>query len=286
MSDQKGQAALEYILLLSVSVLVILGAIYQFNDAFRKFTKSYFGDYVTCLLEAGELPGVQRGVCETNYKPFSITEGRPLIGEGVVPGAGTSGDAGSDGVGGNNKKGSANRSDGGGQTEKSDPSIRATASSGGGVGSGGKFKGTDSLNAAVARNAKGSSVNANDDETSEASGSRGYSSYQSGATRSTTSAFDKSLGRLRFIPQNKDEKEDDILSTSQNIEITDADKKRMRGGLVSSQRQNRQDLELDMDTGFSLPNLLRYFLIAAIILVIVLFLGGQAMALKKGQEKG
>ena len=36
-SQQSGQAVLEYILVLFITVSIILGVMYQFNDAFKKF---------------------------------------------------------------------------------------------------------------------------------------------------------------------------------------------------------------------------------------------------------
>ena len=55
---EKGQAVIEYLLILILVVSIILGILYQFNDAFKKFINGYFGDYIACLLETGELPSL------------------------------------------------------------------------------------------------------------------------------------------------------------------------------------------------------------------------------------
>lgn len=86
---QSGQAVLEYILILLVTVAILLGVLYQFSDAFKKYVASYFGNYVACLLETGEMPslggesGASASVCGSHFEPFTISNGRPLNGKGV-----------------------------------------------------------------------------------------------------------------------------------------------------------------------------------------------------------
>ena len=96
--SQSGQAMLEYILVLFVVVSIALGIIYQFNDSFRSKLNTYFGDYLACLIETGELPslgsdsGVSQGECDAGFDNFDPRSGRPLIassgqGEGSSPSA-------------------------------------------------------------------------------------------------------------------------------------------------------------------------------------------------------
>ncbi len=85
--SQKGQGAVEYILLLVVVVMVICGFLWQFNDAFGKWGKNYFGNYIACLLEYGELPSLGGGAqiegCDSAFTPYSITDGRNPMGPQV-----------------------------------------------------------------------------------------------------------------------------------------------------------------------------------------------------------
>lgn len=81
--NQAGQAVLEYILVLVVIVSIILGILYQFNDAFKNFLDSYFGDYIACLLETGELPslggdGPGQAECIPPFQDFNIASGQSL----------------------------------------------------------------------------------------------------------------------------------------------------------------------------------------------------------------
>lgn len=85
LKSQSGQAVLEYILVLVVIVGIIMGILYQFNDAFKKYAQSYFGEYISCLLETGELPSLggdtnaNAQTCSASFEPFSLKNGRPLI---------------------------------------------------------------------------------------------------------------------------------------------------------------------------------------------------------------
>src|SRR5690606_26152309 len=68
------------ILLLTIVVLVGLGTLAQFNRSFADYLNTYFGAYLECLLEAGELPslGYEGGsYCDSEYQPFTLAEGRP-----------------------------------------------------------------------------------------------------------------------------------------------------------------------------------------------------------------
>ena len=82
---EQGQAVIEYILILIMVVSIILGVLYQFNDVFKNFIHSYFGDYIACLLETGELPtlggdgGPNQGVCNAQFKNFNVSSGRSIL---------------------------------------------------------------------------------------------------------------------------------------------------------------------------------------------------------------
>jgi len=89
---QGGQAVTEYLLILVVTIAVIFGAVYQFNDAFRVWANNYFGDYLSCLLETGELPalggtGGQASSCNEIFKKFSLADGRPYAGSAAGSGS-------------------------------------------------------------------------------------------------------------------------------------------------------------------------------------------------------
>lgn len=79
--DESGQGTVEYVLLLVVVISMIMGGIYQFNDAFRVWANNYFGNYLVCLLETGELPlisgsGGHNSECQEEFKKFNIADGK------------------------------------------------------------------------------------------------------------------------------------------------------------------------------------------------------------------
>lgn len=80
---QSGQGVIEYVLILIVVVSILLGGMYQLSEAFQSWANNYFGDYLTCLLETGELPSLgsstTTGECAQLYREFSLAEGRPLV---------------------------------------------------------------------------------------------------------------------------------------------------------------------------------------------------------------
>src|SRR3954469_17160539 len=80
-TKSSGQAMVEYVLVLFVVVSVLAGAVWQLNDAFGQWAESYFGAYLQCLLEVGELPSLSSSgdnQCDQAFEPFSFAKGRPL----------------------------------------------------------------------------------------------------------------------------------------------------------------------------------------------------------------
>lgn len=81
--SDSGQAVIEYLLILVVTVGITLGVVLQFNKAFQTFADNYFGNYLACLLETGELPSLgldgpdNVGICNEEFQAFSFTAGRP-----------------------------------------------------------------------------------------------------------------------------------------------------------------------------------------------------------------
>ena len=57
---QSGQAVFEYILLLLISLMLILGVVWKFNKAFQSYASQLFSPetgYLACLIENAVLPG-------------------------------------------------------------------------------------------------------------------------------------------------------------------------------------------------------------------------------------
>src|SRR5690606_36196862 len=81
--NSKGQAVLEYLLLVFVILLIVLPIIVSIANSTKKFSENYYGAYFECLLEVGELPqlgadGNSETECDDLYEPFTVSDGRPL----------------------------------------------------------------------------------------------------------------------------------------------------------------------------------------------------------------
>lgn len=79
--NEAGQAIIEYVLILIVVLGIFFGGLYQLNTGFKDWANNYFGEYLSCLLESGELPalGGAGGECSQFYKPFTLSGGRPPV---------------------------------------------------------------------------------------------------------------------------------------------------------------------------------------------------------------
>ena len=277
---ETGQAVVEYILVLFITVSLILGLMYQFSDAFKQFLDSYFGDYIACLLETGELPslggsGPNQSQCQAPFVNFNLAAGNSI----VEPSSG--GDGSSDG--GSSSSAGSGGSSGSSSGSSNQPLRSSQVSSSGATG--------------------------NSDSTGRAGAGRPsrFTQRQSGGADQQQGGFDSgssdgefSTGRgRRIVRRRRIYLQDDYLTQdakkkNRNPVIGSAKKDPKSVG-VSSLRQPKFDLEVPKPRapatdsefkGFSFATLIKFLLIAGIVIAIVIFLGGQALQIKKSWEKG
>lgn len=263
---QRGQGTVEYILLLALAVAIILGGIYQLNTAFRVWADNYFGNYLTCLLETGELPGLgnpEPGSCAAEFKPFSLADGETLPGGGGGP----DGDSSTDNS--TNTDDPANSKGGGGLSS-------ANAEANGGYSASGSTFGRGGTRTRVRRGGTNAA-----DEDGGASGGAAPSAwanigYQSDKPVLTPVRYRGIAGRGRVIDDEKEDTRTKITSTVSGGVDPDkpAERIRVKPKIVST------DAELEKPE-FSVGNFLRYLIIIAIIIAIVIFIGGQALQVSK-----
>ncbi len=278
-ANQAGQAIVEYILVLAITVSIILGVLYQFNDAFRSFLDSYFGDYIACLLETGELPalggqGPNQGQCNARFDNFSLSMGRPLVPSTGTGGAsGTSGDSASD----------ATSSDSGGSSNSPGSRLRPSSQSS----SGGSSNSESFSNSNNNLRPSTQKYNANENQGDPV----GLDSA------SVSSADSGSRGGGRRVRKRIIYLEDEYLSDDakkKKDKTVEKGKKSDKDKMMANLRPTRFPLSLpepqrqrsDIETkGFSLMFFIKFLLIAAILIAIFIFLGGQAMQIKKSWQK-
>lgn len=297
---QKGQAGLEYILLFTISVFLAGGLLFQFNDAFRQFVNGYFGEYLTCLIESGELPSLGwdgNGVddtCSTEFQPFSLANGRnPITPGGVTPLGAPAYNAPNYGptnyvpVGSPNYKDpnpyngtSANNesrgSDGGGGSGKG---SGGNLGGGGGGASGGGSWGGNLLGGKDSGKSRTIGLSKEEREASE----RSYESTGGGVVGKYARSR-KSDDRPTMVPFSSiEETKDD--GRAMRVPASKEDAIRGNRVAVGEARRKKKAVDEDVDAGMDFSDLVKYLLIFGIIVAMILFLGGQALQISKSQEK-
>lgn len=250
---------MEYVLILVVTVAIILGGLYQLNTAFKSWANNYFGDYLACLLETGELPTIggspgDSGTCDQLFKAYSFADGRPLK-------ESTSQGAAEDGGGGQSGAAREGRGSGGG-------GYSPMRYGGGRFGSGSSSSGGQSGN-------QRTSVNTGNTNATDYGG--GYSTFQRPQPRSRTKLDNK----FAFEKEQDDkQKRKPIVSSRKTPED-----ERGRGAIkLKPNAFKGKAAPAAEDSGFSIGNFIRIIIIAAIIIALVMFLGGQALSISKSME--
>ncbi|MBT4760483.1 MAG: hypothetical protein HOO06_02190 [Bdellovibrionaceae bacterium] len=271
--QQKGQGAIEYILLMTVGVAIILGIVSQFNKSFGQWAENYFGEYISCILETGEMPslggggGANSSVCASSFEPFTMAEGRAPKSQDSSSSGGSSGLSSSRGKkfksspggssGGNSDSGSS-----GGATPKGGSQFIGGGSSGNG---GGQFKNQSSIEKGT--DSKGDGVN-NVTKINGTGRSGGDERILRSKIRSNTEVElrKKNKGRAKVVTR---------------VKATNSENKGKRF-LASKKALKKSVVDADVSLGFG--DYLRYLIIIAIILIIVLFFGMQAMQISKSMD--
>lgn len=271
-SSTSGQAIVEYILILFVVVGIALGVVYQFNDAFKKWSANYFGEYVACLLETGELPIIDNapgdsGICSQLFKPFSLADGVRLKSADSTGGGGGSGsDKGGPGSGSGSREVGRNG---------------GSSGSGGGSGSFGGGRGRGGSGRLGDKAAKGKKSGEKDTFTGDTSAG-GYG----GGYSATNRKLDVGL-RQRIDKRFAFETEREAPETRRTASVTKS-KSGEDGGIKRAKIRGKKLAGNSTDTEDGAPigfgNLLRYLIIAAIIIALIVFLGGQALQISKSME--
>ncbi|MGE4131265.1 MAG: hypothetical protein AB7F86_06480 [Bdellovibrionales bacterium] len=260
---QAGQGTIEYVLVLVVTVFLIMTALYTLNTAFSVWAKAYFGDYLSCLLETGELPSIQgspgdSGVCNQLFKPFSITDGRPL--KEVASGAGdrdkTSGQgqgagsrerAGSGGGGAGNYQ-SVNRFGGGNNSRRSDGGVKRQ-----------KIKDSATYTGSTATGGGGG----------------GFAYTQ------RPQKFEK---RSRLNNKFAFDEEKEKVQKRSLVSTKSVDRRSERSQIKLKSNKLRKTASADADTSFNIADFIRYLIIAALVIALVMFIGGQVLKVGKSME--
>lgn len=81
--SQSGQGLTEYLLLLVVTVALVLAMANAYFRPMSRFLQNYVGEYIECLIDYGELPGLGYSEseveqeCNRAFESFTLARGRP-----------------------------------------------------------------------------------------------------------------------------------------------------------------------------------------------------------------
>ncbi len=280
--SEAGQGTLEYVLVLVVSVLIILGVLYQFNSAFKVYVTSYFGEYVACLLEVGDLPGV---ASECALPSFDLKNGKKLI-TSVGSGGGSTSAA--------NSSSSKGGSTGGTASGKSSSSTSSSSSSSGGrsqspetIAPGGSSR-IVSSNSGRSRSSpagsvadlKGGAGGTQDDVLGISPTSTSVGHY---AGNDRSRANNMSWGYYDTNDPKDKANEDKPSVTASNKTISQNNKLKAKSIQVNTTRTTAS-VDNGDDEGFSFGAMIRLLLIILMIVAIVVFFGGQILQISKSGE--
>ena len=285
----KGQATIEYILVLVVVVGIIAGLILRFNQAIKGYANELFTGYIVCLLETGELPliGGEPGAgLADECRPPTIAppSAADLAGTGGAGGAG--GKSSTNPGGGRDADGK--RRGGGAGAKKDRPAEGQTPSSKTADGAGGRGARGGGSSFDVSRGRPKSTSSQENPKTVGAAGSG-----NDGGKLTPLS--------LMFPPRQVAGKHGIVVSTftlSEEMQRDEAAKKASKTPLGKKKgqggRETRTSLEVvakksglatDSGTEFSIGSLLRYIILIGLLILLVIFIGGQVMSAVKGFDK-
>lgn len=263
LANNRGQSLVEYMLILVVAVAIILILVFQFSSAFQIWANNYFGEYLQCLLETGELPSIggtpgDSGTCNQFFSPFNLQNGRASI---AAPNAGGNG---------------SNASKGGRARGEVPSNARRNGGGGGGRGGSrggdGKWHQTETEPPRQAQEEKG-------DEESKHGEAR-FSSTSGGGSRTSSYKADNGrfidgrVGGSQRETDNKDKaspkvKTNDLYRTAKKFKLKRPPKK--------------EEVTADVEP-YSFADFFRMLVIAAIIIALVVLLGGQVLQIGKSMD--
>ena len=296
--QESGQGTVEYILVLIIVVIITLGLVYQFNRAFRTYADGYFGDYIACLLESGELPGSVN--CTADAPAFNLSAEKQLV-VGQMP----TGSPGGGGSGGSN----GSKSDTNGNSSGSDASKDASSTSdkgktsdnGDAGGSHSEVASTSSSPATVgnisdgfgsSRHAQSTAVGTIDPKDQSSLGGPDSLLGVSPTSRVVGRFGGPDKSRVNNLSwgyagedEEKQKADEKPTFAKTNAKVDESgDKLRPKKVIINLTRTIASQQEQD-DSAFTFSGLLKWILIIVMILAIVVFFGGQLLQISKSGEK-
>lgn len=319
--SDSGQAVIEYILLIVVLVSLVMGSKKAFSHV-DDFISHYVGDYVTCLMEYGELPslGVAAGdqkkhlagtgkKCDEDFAGFTFEDGRPPSGGGT--GGGGTGSGGGTGTGstngnqnnsanGGNKNSSSSAAKGGSNNKSGSDSGSDSGSESDGAGKNGSRSGKQQTPYAKGEINRSNSMTSNDafddssrkvrvleedEEAKKKKKNAGYGGFRSRGGSGGSDRYRAITGIMQAeMEKTLPRKPRAPASTVVRLKGDDGNRLGPYSKTFTPPPVKPPQLKEGDNTGFSFGFFIRWLLIAAMILAIIVFFGGQIMNYSNSKE--
>lgn len=284
LSSQSGQVLIETILLIVTGVALALILMNSFlGTAFKDWGENQFGSYLQCLLESGEVPalGGGAGACNNDFVAFGqgSGDGQGPGGPGGGGAGGAGGDDGSDGDG----------SAGGGRSGASGrvPIAGNRAGSGAGRGSPRRFI-SSSFGSSPGGEEGGSGSGSKGNEKSMNTGSTEVGLPGWATQRQQTTEIKKKNKGYKYYDsfysdeQQKQKEEGDAVTISKE-KVNSKDSKAPQAMLLKK-RAPTSAPPPETDDEWTFGSFIKYIIIIAIIIGIILFLGSQLLQIKNSMD--
>lgn len=267
--SQHGQALVEYVLMLIITVSLVLAMMNQIFKPFGTFIENYMGKYVGCLLEYGELPSLgsqdesevnDDSECDKQFEVASASAGRPPR---ESPEGGGSNTNPAERSNGNNSSGAGGGSSGSSRRVAGSRISRSGISTGAesgaarpagktveialGTGSGGAFFGSSSSDSVTVRSSDNRRITA------------------------ITGLTEEEKKKLERQADGRD----GVIVTGEGV----AQKPKKM-----AVKKPEPQAEFRVDEPFTIGNFMRFIFIAAIIIALVVFVGGQVLQMSKSDN--
>jgi hypothetical protein len=271
LSRNSGQALIEYVLILIITVSLILALIAQVFKPMQTFVQSYMGDYVQCLLETGELPSF--GYADAAIKDEGCAKkfGAASWNNNATPGTGAGGSGGKSTTS---------------PTPASDTSSSSSSSSGS------SYAGSSSRNGrsyfspprSAPRGVGNGGSNSKVIEIAlDGGGAGGFFKGSTGGGYSAPARKVRALGRAGFSEDEKKKLAKKADGGSKVLKLSDG---RMPASKKTAVKKPAAKAEFVSDEEpMTLGNFIRFLFIAALVIALLLFIGGQALQMSKSFEK-
>jgi len=246
---------------------------------------NYFRNYVACLLSSGELPNLgatqdPNSACDDEFQPFTLMYGRPPVPELGGDTSTNSASTGSGGGGGASSQDSSSDGDASRGIEASGNDSGRIANFQQSVGS----SGSGMRPASFRSNEAGVAEDAN----AEKSGRTVSTRQVRRSTTSSTSGIDTSeigSGRPAYVSASRFEEDRARDLTGGVAGVENSESGALRKAMIEQEIRSPSQVEDQEEEGLSFGDFLRYLLITAIVIAIVLFLAGQLLQIQKSMEK-